>query len=166
MSGGNRIHICGYDLHGSEILYQCFKYTGRPDIQEKVIRMNHPLKSKWAQKPFEKQGCADEGFYENKVEVMKLCLLYKYRSSHTNKTDFAPLLHSTGDATIIEVSKRDKFWGVVVDGDCLAGENMLGRCLMWLRDVSAHIMDADFIKEYIGSYPYLQRLSLCGRKIM
>jgi ribA/ribD-fused uncharacterized protein len=167
MSGGNRIKVCGYDLHGSEILYQCLKYTTRPDLQKQIIASNHPLKAKWKQKPFVKQGFVDNDFETYKVEIMKLCLIYKYKSSVENNTDFHRLLLSTNEANIIEVSKKDNFWGVKDEGDFLVGENMLGRCLMWLRSqMRQHERVEEVLAGYVSEYPYLETLTLCGKKLV
>jgi len=167
MSGGNRIKVCGYDLHGSEILYQCLKYTNRQDIQEKIIRINHPLKAKWAQKPFVKQGLVDNEFEIHKIEIMKLCLIYKYKSSVENNTDFHRLLLSTNEENIMEVSKKDNFWGVKVEEDALVGENMLGQCLMWLRSrIRQFERVEELLAAYIVEYPYLKTLTLCGKRLI
>ena len=167
MSGGNRIKICGYDLHGSEILYQCLKYTKRPDIQEKIIQINHPLKAKWAQKPFVKQGFVDKDFWGNKIEIMGLCLLFKYKSSVENNTNFHRLLLSTKGKNIIEVSKKDNFWGTKVEGDYLVGENMLGQCLIYIRDQISTFGGVDqLFGDYVLAYPYLKTLTLCGKSVI
>ena len=166
MSGGNRIDICGYNLHGSEILYQCLKYTNKPHIQEKLIQINHPLKAKWHQKNYVKQGLVDDGFEENKIGIMKLCLLFKYKSSYENNTDFHRLLLSTNKENIIEVSKNDFFWGTKPDGEYLIGKNMLGKCLMWLRDsVNNSNEISELFQALENEYPYLNTLKLVGKSL-
>jgi hypothetical protein len=49
---------------------------------------------------------------------------------------FGQLLLSTSDRSIVEQSRRDRFWGAVAEpnGDVLHGANVLGRLLMDIRD--------------------------------
>jgi predicted NAD-dependent protein-ADP-ribosyltransferase YbiA (DUF1768 family) len=61
-----------------------------------------------------------------RIEVMKKCLLAKF----TQNAKLRDLLLSTGDATIIENSPRDSFWGIGKNGD---GSNWLGLLLMEVR---------------------------------
>ena len=50
----------------------------------------------------------------------------------TQFVDIQALLLSTGDATLVEHTKNDSYWG---DGGDGTGENMLGRILMEIRTV-------------------------------
>ena len=46
------------------------------------------------------------------------------------------LLISTGDSPIVEISRKDPFWGAmpIVDSGELVGHNVLGQLLMEMRD--------------------------------
>ena len=61
-----------------------------------------------------------------KVEVMRRALAAKF-GQHP---DLGRLLVATGDAILIENSKKDYFWGAGADG---TGRSMLGALLMELR---------------------------------
>jgi ribA/ribD-fused uncharacterized protein len=62
-----------------------------------------------------------------KVEMMKKAL----RAKFTQHKEIRSILLSTGDATIIEHTENDRYWGDGGDGN---GQNMLGKLLMEIRD--------------------------------
>lgn len=62
-----------------------------------------------------------------KIEAMRRALKAKF-GQHD---DLRTLLLNTGDATLIEDSPTDYYWGIGATGD---GKNMLGTLLMELRD--------------------------------
>jgi ribA/ribD-fused uncharacterized protein len=64
---------------------------------------------------------------EVKVGIMREAVLAKF----TQHPDLWEILVGTGDALIIEHSKRDGFWG---DGGDGKGENILGKILMEVRE--------------------------------
>ena len=122
---------------------------------------------KRVQKTFAKQGCADKEFEIHKIEIMKLCLICKYKSSVENGTDFHRLLLSTREENIIEVSKKDHFWGAKDKGDFLEGGNMLGQCLMWLRSRIRRVESAEeLLAAHVSEHPCLKALTLCGKRIV
>jgi ribA/ribD-fused uncharacterized protein len=50
--------------------------------------------------------------------------------------EMAGLLLSSGNRAIVEISRKDRFWGAVEGTDgVLTGQNHLGRLLMELRDL-------------------------------
>jgi ribA/ribD-fused uncharacterized protein len=61
-----------------------------------------------------------------RVHVMREALCAKF----AQHADLRELWLSTGDATIVEHTERDDFWG---DGGDGSGKNMVGRLLMELR---------------------------------
>lgn len=108
----------------SEHYYQSHKFLDY-DLQQKVINEKTP------------KDCAEIGRDENlplrkdweiiKVRVMKEALFYKFESYRYLQIR----LVNTKDSIIIEDSPIDYFWGCGKDG---SGLNMLGKCLMDLRD--------------------------------
>lgn len=64
---------------------------------------------------------------EIKDEVMKKALIAKF----SQWQDLKDLLISTGNATLIEHTKNDSYWG---DGGNGSGKNKLGRLLMEIRE--------------------------------
>lgn len=57
-------------------------------------------------------------------------MLHTVRAKFTQHADLTALLLSTGDALIVEHSRRDRYWG---DGSDGAGANRLGPILMQVR---------------------------------
>ncbi len=57
-------------------------------------------------------------------------MLRAVRAKFAQHADLAALLLSTGDALIVERSRRDHYWG---DGGDGTGANKLGQILMQLR---------------------------------
>jgi ribA/ribD-fused uncharacterized protein len=53
------------------------------------------------------------------------------RAKFTQHADIRKVLLATGDATIVEHTANDSFWG---DGGDGSGKNMLGRILMEVRE--------------------------------
>lgn len=68
-----------------------------------------------------------ENWDDIRIEVMKKALIAKF----TQHEKLKELLLSTGDATLVEHTKNDNFWG---DGGDGSGENWLGKLLMELRE--------------------------------
>jgi hypothetical protein len=64
---------------------------------------------------------------EHRVRAMRAALFAKF-SQHP---DLRAALLATGDAVLVEDSKRDAYWGAGADGN---GLSMLGKLLMELRD--------------------------------
>jgi ribA/ribD-fused uncharacterized protein len=65
-----------------------------------------------------------------KVDLMRRAVLAKF----TQHADLQQLLLATGEAKIVEHTRRDSYWG---DGGDGSGRNMLGRILMEVRDAIA-----------------------------
>jgi ribA/ribD-fused uncharacterized protein len=62
-------------------------------------------------------------------QVKDEIMLRAVRAKFTQHADLAALLLATGDALIVEHTRRDRYWG----GDG-AGANRLGQILMRVRD--------------------------------
>lgn len=76
-----------------------------------------------------------------RVEIMRWCLQMKL-DQHFGR--FYNSLRKSGDRPIVERSRRDRFWGAVLEEDgVLRGKNQLGRLLMELRDESLEWMNGD-----------------------
>lgn len=62
-----------------------------------------------------------------------------------NPETFGAELKRTGKKPIVEISRKDDFWGCKVVGrGHLRGENHLGRLLMKVRDRMSEILKGDF----------------------
>ena len=106
-----------------EHYFQAQKFAGTPHVEAirqapspmVAARMGRsrarPLRSDWDQV---------------KDEIM----LRAVRARFAQHADLAALLRSTGDALIVERSRRDRYWGAGADG---SGANKLGQILMTVR---------------------------------
>lgn len=104
----------------TEALYQAMKFV-EEDIREKIRLAPNPKTAKniaWA------NSISHPDWEEAKVDIMLRILTMKAQQ-HKSIRD---LLESTGDRDIIEVSKKDAFWGTGPNND---GQNMLGK--LWMR---------------------------------
>jgi ribA/ribD-fused uncharacterized protein len=107
----------------SEHYFQAQKFAGAPDEEEvrlakspmNAARMgrsrNRPLRKDWE---------------SAKDAIMHEAVLAKF----TQHDELRESLLSTGDAEIVEHTKKDRYWG---DGGDGRGKNMLGKILMWVR---------------------------------
>lgn len=85
---------------------------------------------------------SQELWTQNKVDVMLRCAKEKFRQN----PHLRDALLATGDAELVEASRRDLFWGSGVEIQALekqadtvqwriaGGRNMMGVVLMWVRD--------------------------------
>lgn len=106
-----------------EHYFQAQKFAGTPHVESIRLALSptiaarmgrsraRPLRSDWDQV---------------KDEIM----LRAVRAKFAQHTDLAALLHSTGNALIVERSPRDRYWG---DGGDGSGANRLGQILMTVR---------------------------------
>lgn len=109
-----------------EHYYQSQKFKGT--IWEEKIRLE---KTAWEAKKLAWSDDASPFLLKEwddiKLLVMKRALVAKFKKIDRMKN----LLLSTGNAEIVEYSKKDYFWGRNEDG---IGYNMLGKLLMELRE--------------------------------
>ena len=131
MASGYSLKVNGYKIYSSEALYQACRYPHLPEVQRNIIEQFSPFVSKKISAPEVSQTRADWDMV--RVNVMRWCLRVKLLQ---NKTRFGSLLLSTQDKSIVELSRKDQFWGVIPNTyEELEGENVLGRLLMELRGV-------------------------------
>ena len=112
----------------SEHVYQASKFGARPDIQQRI-----------AEAPMAKHAAAigrtpgltiDPGWNAQRVDVMRWVLRCKREA---NAAQIDAVLANTGDRPIVEVSKRDTWWGARPVAERYEGCNVLGRLWMELR---------------------------------
>jgi len=103
-----------------EHYYQCQKFLD-PEIQEKVRSASDADSAKKLAHEFE----AREDWDSLKDQVMVEALRHKFEQNKNLREK----LINTGDATLVEDSPRDPYWGGALPGS----ENKLGLMLMDLR---------------------------------
>jgi ribA/ribD-fused uncharacterized protein len=131
MATGFPLHIHGLTVPTSEALYQACRFPSLPDVQREILTQPSPMTAKMKSRRFRSQSRED--WLQVRHKVMRWCLQLKLAQ---NMSTFAPLLMSTGDLAIVELSRKDPFWGAMLqaDGQTLVGQNVLGRLLMELRE--------------------------------
>jgi putative DNA methylase len=130
MAGGFPLRVNGVNILTSEALYQACRFPHLPEVQRLIIDQKSPMTAKMKSKPYRDQSRPD--WDSIRVRIMRWCLRVKLAQ---NWTTFGDLLRSTDDLPIVELSKKDDFWGAKPQQDgTLVGMNVLGRLLMELRE--------------------------------
>ena len=133
MSNEFPLRVNGKPVGSTEALYQACRFPHRPDWQREILDAPHAMQAKMKAK---KEGRRKEhsrlDWDEIQVEVMRWCVRVKL-AQHVTK--FGGLLRRSAPRPIVEQSRKDRFWGAVLEKDgVLRGENRLGLLLMELRD--------------------------------
>lgn len=129
MAAGYPLIINGVKILTSEALYQSCRYPHLPEVQKEIINQKSPMAAKMKSKKFRPESRDD--WEDVRIPIMRWCLKLKLLQ---NFHMFGELLKKTGTRKIVEVSRRDRFWGAVEKEDELIGVNALGRLLMELRE--------------------------------
>lgn len=138
MAAGYPIEVNGKYIRTSEALYQLCRFPHMPEVQEMIILEKSPMTAKMRSKPFRKDTRDD--WDQVKVNIMRWCLRAKLIQ---NRKKFLDLFDQTGDLPIVELSRKDSFWGAKpTEFETLTGMNVLGRLLMELRD---KVSNGDFV---------------------
>lgn len=133
MCAGYPIMVNNVVIPSAEHFYQACRYPLFPQYQHEIIRERSPMTAKMKSKKHLQYTRQD---WENvKTNIMRWVILIKLQQ---NWDRFGEVLLSTGHATIVEESHRDKIWGAKrIDGK-LIGVNALGRLLMDVRNKYVH----------------------------
>lgn len=108
----------------SEHYFQAQKFEAVRD-QEEIRRANTPmLAARWGR---DRKRKLRRDWERVKVGVMREAVEAKFRQHD----ELRALLIETGDATLVEHTENDDFWG---DGGDGSGRNELGRILMAVRE--------------------------------
>ena len=108
----------------SEHCFQAQKFVTTRD-QEEIRNANTPmLAARWGR---DRKRKLRRDWERVKVGVMREAVEAKFRQHE----ELRAMLLETGDATLIEHTENDDFWG---DGGDGSGRNELGRILMAVRD--------------------------------
>ncbi len=133
MSNGFPLIVNGIKIKNTEALYQALRYPGNAELQKKIIDQNGGYSSKLASKPHRKTAENRADWEQHKVNIMRYVLRVKLAQ---NFDDFGCLLAASGTQPIVELSRRDDYWGckVIKGTEALRGQNVLGKLLMELRE--------------------------------
>lgn len=130
MAAGFPVRVNVVHILTSEALYQACRFPHLPDVQRLIIQERSPMTAKMRGKPYRAKSRPD--WDQVRVKIMRWCLRVKLIQ---NFDTFSRLLLDTGARPIVELSRKDDFWGAKQrDDDTLVGINVLGRLLMELRE--------------------------------
>ncbi|HPF38829.1 MAG TPA: NADAR family protein [Phycisphaerae bacterium] len=118
------IRMNGKTWPTSEHYFQAMKFVD-DEHQESIRQTDSPMIA--ARMGRDRSRPLRKDWEDVKVAIMREAVQAKFRQHD----DIREILCSTGDATIVEHTKNDAYWG---DGGDGAGENMLGRILMDVRE--------------------------------
>ena len=127
------IKLRGKTWPTSEHFFQAQKFQAVKD-QEEIRTTKSPMIA--ARMGRDRKRTLRKDWERAKVGIMREAVEAKFRQH----AELGVLLLSTGDATIVEHTDRDDFWG---DGGDGSGRNELGRILMAVREaLRADVEDA------------------------
>ncbi len=118
------IQLKGTTWPTSEHFFQAQKFAGTPD-EKQVREAKSPMIAA-------RMGRSRERPLREDWETVKDAIMYEaVLAKFTQHDDLRETLLGTGDATIVEHTANDTYWG---DGGDGRGKNMLGVTLMRVRD--------------------------------
>jgi len=118
------IELRGKRWPTSEHFFQAQKFAD-PSDQEEIRAVSSPMIA--ARMGRDRKRTLRSDWERVKIDVMREAVEAKF----TQHDDLRELLLGTGDATLIEHTENDNFWG---DGGDGSGRNELGRVLMAVRE--------------------------------
>ena len=163
MASGLPIRYAGETWNSSEALYQACKYpphatcipaTGKknniiPYVRKRILTATTPMASKMTQRCAVKAGLVRRDWADPVKERRIHAMLWSLEQKLICNEIFKEALLATGDFPIVEISRRDDFWGCIpVDDDRVTGRNILGQLLMDLRERIDDVLDGQ------ESYPH------------
>lgn len=164
MAGGMTLKFDNKIWNSSEQLYQASKYSPNaiclpatsktergaiPYVRARIEAMTNARGAKMTQKCAVKAGLVrpdwDDPQYEIRIHSMLWVLELKLFYNHST---FGKVLKDTGDEPIVEISKKDFFWGCKDIGNgTLEGQNVLGKLLQIVRSRRAEVFSGKFYYE-------------------
>lgn len=127
------LEVNGVVFPSSEHFYQCMKYVDYPEAQREILGEKNPLLMKNKQKKH--RGLIRKDWEDLKEIIMEVTVHLKLV---THWVKFGNLLVESGIKEIVEISKKDSFWGMVpqvTKPSVLVGENKLGMILSRFREL-------------------------------
>jgi type I restriction enzyme S subunit len=133
MSNDFPVNINSVAIKNTEALYQALRYPDDSELQQKIIEQNGGYSSKLASKPHRESDKNRADWEVHKVNIMRYVLRVKLAQ---NFDTFGELLTESGTQPIVELSRRDAYWGckIIKGTENLLGQNVLGKLLMELRE--------------------------------
>lgn len=133
MASGYPLLVNGVHILTAEALYQACRFPLSPQLQREIIGEYSPMTAKMKSKPSAHLTRAD--WSSVRYKIMRWCLRVKLAQNYGS---FGDLLLATKSLPIVELSKKDDYWGAKpsnANDAILIGQNVLGRLLMELREL-------------------------------
>ena len=118
MCAGYPLIINGLYIHTSESLYQACRFPNNitilpylPTIQELILREKNPMAAKFLSKKYTVFTRLD--WIDDFVRIIAMRWVLKVKLA-CNWTKFSKLLLDSGTKPIVELSKKDDFWGAKI----------------------------------------------------
>lgn len=150
---------CTHEVRTTEALYQACRFPDHQDIQKEILGNKSPMGAKFVARREDAKTRKD--WFLIRVDVMRWCLNLKW--IHSAK--FKGVLESTRGKQIVEISRKDPFWGAVPDVigrvGRAEGQNVLGKLLMQLRDNAA-----DMPETVTNQPPSINNMKLLGADLI
>ncbi|TWT92424.1 NADAR family protein [Stieleria varia] len=130
-ASGMPIPIHGYVVPSSEHLYQAMRFPHLPEVQFHILDADAPKTSKTIARDHD--AVTREDWMEIRIDVMRWVLARKIKANAQRMSDAFGL---SADLPIVELSRRDAFWGAAPqpdDDQLLVGQNVLGCLLTEMR---------------------------------
>ena len=164
MSNEFRLHVAGLEIASSEALYQACRYPHEQDWQREILEAAHAMQAKMKAKKGGRRQQSRPDWAKVQLDVMRWVLRVKL-AQHLRR--FGGLLRWSNSRPIVEQSRRDRFWGAVLEADgVLRGENWLGRLLMELREeLAAKRAAGEEAKLLVVDPPAISGMRLLGREV-
>lgn len=158
MSSRHPLVVNDIKIRTVEALYQSFKFTSHPEIQQVIIEQKSPMAAKY--KAIKYKEFIRKDWDEIKLSIMEWCVRVKISQNYST---FGSKLLETADLMIVEYSSRDSFWGAdYIDNNSLSGENHLGKILMKLRE---ELKTTSSSSSFDVTIPKIKNLFLYGEPI-
>ena len=149
MAGGFPLVVHSVYFSGPEAVYQALKYPTNIEAQLKIAGAFNGMASKYQAYDKTIKDDLREDWDSARVTAMKIALLFKLLQ---HKQSFKAALLETQGLMIVEKSFRDSFWGARPVEGGYEGDNMLGMCLMQLRDCLRFPRTEDVIGVFLPEY--------------
>ncbi|HJT77422.1 MAG TPA: NADAR family protein [Gemmataceae bacterium] len=149
--------VGGVRVGSSEALYQAMRFPHRPDWQKEILDAPHAMQAKMKAKKEGRRKTGSRPDWEQvQEEVMRWVLRVKLACYPKS---FGGLLRATQGQPVVERSRKDRYWGAVLEADgVLRGENRLGCLLMELRDEVAVRGQAELMRAEPPAVPNFRLL--------
>ena len=123
------VYANNMQFQSSEGLYQALKFPYNMEMQKQIANAHNGMSAKIISR--EQQIPIPTNWEQLKAEAMRLTIAQKF-IQHSDT--LIPILESTNNKPIVELSVRDTYWGAKPQHNLLIGHNVLGRLYTLLRD--------------------------------